>query len=61
MPRTVLKLAIRPCTLLITEYLVADAYLAVKDLFIALPVFRHFGVNKKTLIEDRRDLQDGIS
>lgn len=40
--------------------MIANANLAVEDLLIGDPVLCHLGVDTKTLLEERRDLLDGI-
>lgn len=61
-PRTVLNAAISAGSqaLLNVEYPVADADLSVEDILVGFPVLRHMSVNEKTLLEQRRDLLDGI-
>lgn len=58
--RIVMKLAAGPLALLNVELLVADADLAAEDVLIGLPVLRHLGVDTKTLLEERRDLLNGM-
>lgn len=58
-PRTILKLSAGPLALLNVRYLVAESNLTAEDVLIGLPVLRHFGVDTKTLLEERRDLLDG--
>lgn len=58
-PRTVWKISAGPLPLLNIEYPVTDAELAVEDLHIGLPVLEHLPVDKKTFLEERRNLLDG--
>ena len=41
-------------------FLVADDELAAEDLLIGLPILQHLGIDSKSLLEQKRDLLDGV-
>lgn len=57
--RTTLKLSAGFLALVDVKYLIASANQTIKDLFIGLPVLRHFGIDTNTLLQKHRDLLDG--
>lgn len=60
-PRTKLELAAGPLALVNITFSVADADLAVEDFLTGFPVLQNLGVDKETLLQDRRDLFEGAS
>ena len=40
-------------------FFVPDDELAADDMLIGLPVLRHLGIDRKTLLEEKRDVLDG--
>ena len=59
-PRIIFQLFTGTLALVNVTFLVADDELASEDLLIGLPILRHLGIDSKTLLEQKRDLLDGI-
>lgn len=59
-PRTVLQLSTDPFALVSVTFLIVDEELAAEDYLIGLPILQHLGMDSMSLLEQKRDLLDGI-